>query len=464
MEIKHTNIIKSLNLLVDYILLNISLIIVYSFLHQNYFSWVVDKSYIHVILVFNLVWLLSANIIKLYDISGARQLYAKSIKTYLLYVVLVSYIIMYLNSVESYNTSSHYLFVSMCLYGVLLAIWKISLVSSIKHATFFRQPLKNAIIVGSGRASTELYNRFKNNPKLGYNVLGMFHDAPVIDPFQKLHLGDTDSCISFAQQNNVAEIFCALPFSQKDKIERLITESDKNMIRFKLIPEHYEYFQNTRLTNSFNAIDAYSIRVEPLEDMTNRIVKRLFDIGFSLFVIVFILSWLYPIIYLLIKLESGGPAIFVQPRSGRNNQPFNCYKFRSMRVNKESNSLQATKGDARVTKIGAFLRKSSLDEMPQFFNVLMGDMSVVGPRPHMLNHTEQYAKLIDQFMVRHFIKPGITGWAQIRGFRGETKAVEDMRARVEADVWYMENWDFSLDLKIIFSTFFKTIVGDKYAY
>lgn len=464
MEHSNTNLSRSLNLIADYFLLNLSLIIVYSVQHQNYFNWVSDKSYVHVILIFNLVWLLAANITNLYQLPNPGHVYKKTVKAYIVYLVLVSYIIMYLNTIESYNTNSRYILVSMSLFGVLLAGWKLFFFKGLVHQSVFNNVSKTAVIVGDGRAAFELQKRFRNDPSLGYQVLGIFNDNPLRSNFDHAYIGETVDCINFCKQNNVSEIFCALPFSQKNTIQKLIKESDKNMIRFKLIPEHYEYFQGALLSQSLNKIDAYAIRVEPLENTMNRIVKRLFDIAFSLFVIVFVLSWLYPIIYLLIKLESAGPAIFVQPRSGRNNVTFNCYKFRSMRVNKDSNLLQATKGDARVTKIGAFLRKSSLDEMPQFFNVLMGHMSVVGPRPHMLNHTEQYAKLIDHFMVRHFIKPGITGWAQVRGFRGETKLVEDMEARVEADVWYIENWSLDLDMKIIFSTFFKTVIGDKYAY
>jgi len=456
--------IRSLNLLVDYFFLNISLITVYNIQHQTYFNWARDKSYIHVILVFNLVWLLAANITNLYHFQNAGQDYKKTFKAYIVYLLLVFYIIMYLNTIESYHTNGNYILISMSLFGMLLAAWKIFFSKILQHRHVFTPASRTAVIVGDGRAAFELQNRFKNDSGLGYQILGIFNDNPLKSNSDQYYIGETDECINFCRENGVSEIFCALPFSQKNTIEKLIKESDKNMIRFKLIPEHYEYFQGTLLSQSLNKIDAYAIRVEPLENIMNRVIKRLFDIAFSLFVIIFILSWLYPIIYLLIKLESEGPAIFVQPRSGRNNVTFNCYKFRSMRINNESNIRQATKGDARVTKIGAFLRKTSLDEMPQFFNVLMGDMSVVGPRPHMLNHTEQYAKLIDQFMVRHFIKPGITGWAQVRGFRGETKLVEDMKARVEADVWYMENWSFALDLKIIFFTFFKSVIGDKYAY
>jgi exopolysaccharide biosynthesis polyprenyl glycosylphosphotransferase len=206
------------------------------------------------------------------------------------------------------------------------------------------------------------------------------------------------------------------------------------------------------------------VRAEPLENLLNRAIKRCFDIVFSVFIILFVFSWLFPILAILIKLESRGPVFFTQVRSGHNNNPFKCYKFRSMYVNGDADKRQATRNDSRVTKIGAFIRRTSLDELPQFFNVLIGNMSVVGPRPHMLNHTQEYSELIDMFMVRHFLKPGITGQAQVKGFRGETKTVEDMNQRVEADLWYLENWSFLLDLKIIFLTVRNSLVGEENAF
>jgi len=195
-----------------------------------------------------------------------------------------------------------------------------------------------------------------------------------------------------------------------------------------------------------------SSRAEPLENVNNKMFKRIFDICFSVFVIVFVLSWLIPLIALLIKLETKGPVFFKQQRSGKNNLPFFCLKFRSMSVNSEAHIKQATKFDSRITKVGAFIRKTSIDELPQFFNVLAGNMSVVGPRPHMLQHTEQYSAIIDKFMVRHLLLPGITGWAQVNGLRGETNLEGDMEKRVEADIWYLENWSMLLDLKIAFLT------------
>jgi putative colanic acid biosynthesis UDP-glucose lipid carrier transferase len=203
------------------------------------------------------------------------------------------------------------------------------------------------------------------------------------------------------------------------------------------------------------------LRTEPLEIPLYRIIKKVFDFCFSLFVIVFVFSWLFPIVMILIKVNSRGPVFFVQERSGRDNNSFPCFKFRTMYVNKDADTVQATQNDARITKVGAFLRRTSMDELPQFFNVLLGNMSVVGPRPHMLSHTEQYSELINNFLVRHYAKPGITGWAQVNGFRGETKELADMEGRVEHDIWYIENWSLLLDIKIIWNTFFKVLQEDE---
>ena len=178
----------------------------------------------------------------------------------------------------------------------------------------------------------------------------------------------------------------------------------------------------------------------------------------------FILSWLTPIVGLLIVLESKGPIFFKQSRNGFNYKEFDCYKFRSMTPNRDANVNQATRGDHRITKVGAFLRKTSIDELPQFFNVLFGDMSVVGPRPHMVSHTDMYAKRIDKFMVRHFVRPGITGLAQTRGYRGEVETDRDIIGRVRHDIFYIENWSLLFDVKIIFQTFINAIKGEEKAY
>jgi len=201
-----------------------------------------------------------------------------------------------------------------------------------------------------------------------------------------------------------------------------------------------------------------------MQNPVNQVVKRVFDMLFASAIIVFVLSWLTPIIAALIKLESRGPVFFKQSRNGFNYKEFYCYKFRSMTPNDDAHLKQATKGDMRITKIGAFIRKTSIDELPQFFNVLFGDMSVVGPRPHMVSHTNIYARKVDKFMVRHFVKPGITGLAQVSGMRGEIEEDKDIINRVKYDIFYIENWSILLDLKIVIQTFLNVVKGEDKAY
>jgi exopolysaccharide biosynthesis polyprenyl glycosylphosphotransferase len=238
---------------------------------------------------------------------------------------------------------------------------------------------------------------------------------------------------------------------------------DDKMIRLRITPDFSSFMQRKINVDFFGGIPVITLREEPLQYEFNRFLKRVFDIIFSLLVIILVMSWLLPIIAMLIKLTSKGPVFFAQTRSGIDNKAFTCLKFRSMALNDYSDLKQATKNDPRVTKIGRFLRKSSLDEMPQFFNVLVGDMSVVGPRPHMIRHTEDYSKIVDGFMVRHLVLPGITGAAQVNGYRGETKSDEDMIVRVKYDVWYLENWTLLLDIKLIFLTVINLIKGSENA-
>jgi putative colanic acid biosynthesis UDP-glucose lipid carrier transferase len=262
----------------------------------------------------------------------------------------------------------------------------------------------------------------------------------------------------------VNEVYSTIAPEHNVGIYRLMQEADHACIHFRLIPDLSYFIKRAVFINYFKDIPVLSLRQEPLDDVGNRIRKRFFDIVFSLFVTIFILSWLIPLVGLLIYLESPGPIFFKQPRTGRDKKLFNCIKFRSMKVNADADNKQASANDERITRLGRFLRRTNLDEFPQFLNVLWGDMSVVGPRPHMLKHTDDYSKLIDRYMIRQFLEPGITGWAQVNGFRGETKTVEQMQGRVEHDIWYMENWSLWLDVKIILITVVNMITGDKNAY
>jgi exopolysaccharide biosynthesis polyprenyl glycosylphosphotransferase len=244
----------------------------------------------------------------------------------------------------------------------------------------------------------------------------------------------------------------------------LAEEAEKHCIRVNFIAPQKDLasgFYHVFYIGGLPVLQRYR---EPLKRLHKQVLKRIFDLMISSSVIVFVLSWLIPLVSLLIKLESKGPVFFKQLRSGRDNNSFMCIKFRSMRMNKLSDTIQATKDDKRVTKIGAILRKTSLDEFPQFLNVFMGDMSIVGPRPHMLHHTRQYSGQINHYMVRLYLKPGLTGWAQVNGYRGEIKNIELMKNRVEHDIWYMENWSLLFDIKIILLTLKNILKGEENAY
>lgn len=442
------------------------MMLAYAISGHTYMVWVNNGHYFPVVLVFNLVWLLSANITGAYEYVLNRDsitTYRLVAKTYLLFVSFICVTIIIIGA-RVYLVTREYLFYAILLFGFFLSLWKLIFLSIRKSERRFLADYRNVVIVGSGRVANDVYNHLTETVDRGYHVMGIFDDNPYAVIRKELYMGNTEDCMDFLVKNGVDEIFCTLPNTEHEKIKQLMMDADRNLIRFKFVPQYYNFGQKPTQVQSLGPIPVISIRPEPLENMLNRFTKRLFDVVFSVAIILFVFSWLFPILSLIILIQSKGPVFFVQTRSGRNNQPFKCFKFRSMAVNAESDSRQAVKGDARITPIGAFMRRTNLDELPQFFNVVLGNMSVVGPRPHMLSHTEQYSQVIDTFMVRHFLKPGITGWAQVNGLRGETKTTDAMLARVEADVWYLENWSFLLDMKVIFLTFWNTVKGDKNAF
>jgi Undecaprenyl-phosphate glucose phosphotransferase len=270
--------------------------------------------------------------------------------------------------------------------------------------------------------------------------------------------------IDYAQEENIRELFVCVPTHYIHDLSYLFQEAEKKFVRLNIIPSAMDQRRWAYPVQQELGIHFITNRVKPLDSLANRMIKRGFDIVFSLFVIVFVLSWLYPILAVIIKLQSKGPVIFKQQRTGRGNKVFWCYKFRSMRVNDASDRVQAVKDDVRLTRIGSFIRKTSLDEFPQFINVLLGDMSVVGPRPHMLYHSQTYQRLVEGFTFRHFVKPGITGLAQISGLRGEVNGTEILQARIQKDIEYIEHWNLIQDIKICFLTIYFLVMGDENAY
>jgi putative colanic acid biosynthesis UDP-glucose lipid carrier transferase len=291
------------------------------------------------------------------------------------------------------------------------------------------------------------------------SVLGVFSNNQTDDPHI---LGTLKDLEYYATKNRIDFIFISLGQVNKDEYIRIVDFCEIQKIKLYVIPyENYIPSQNYR-SIILNDILLFRLLNSPLEIPINKFIKRMFDLLFSIFVCAFILSWLFPIIALLIKLESKGPVFFIQKRNGVNNREFSCIKFRTLIVNDEADTMQVRKNDSRITKIGSFLRMTSLDEFPQFINVLLGNMSIVGPRPHMLKHNEYYNKVIYKYVFRHYVKPGITGLAQVLGYRGETESdIHLMKMRVRMDRFYIYNWSLWLDMKIIFKTFFEVLFPKK---
>ncbi len=348
----------------------------------------------------------------------------------------------------------------------LYIFWSFLLVGLLKFSIFFLLKKyrllyggnhRNVIVVGHGKSVDELKDFFTNNPDYGYNLVHIF-DLKVNKKAELIE------CRDFVVKNKIDEIYASINTLTNNEIDNLIHFADNSLKTIKFLPDSKNTFLRNLAVEYYDYIPIISLRTIPLDKEVNKRLKRIFDIIFSLLIVVFLLSWLTPIIALFILIESKGPIFFKQKRNGLNYEEFYCYKFRSMHLNPIADLEQVQKNDPRITKIGKFIRKTSIDELPQFFNVLLGDMSVVGPRPHMVSHTEMYAKSVDKFMVRHFIKPGITGLAQTNGFRGEVETEKDIINRVKYDIFYLENWSILLDIKIIFATVVNAIKGEKKAY
>lgn len=459
----YSRFIKAVLFTGDIFLLNLCFLAAYIYQVQLNPLSSFNDHYIFLHLAFNLGWVLIILLLKLYNIDRVTRIESAMVNLSKSIFVHALFIFGFIASIKGFNYSRSQLVLTYILFTVMVLSWRFLFVYLLKTFRSLGANFKQVVIVGAGAAGNQLYNFFKSDISTGYRFLGFFDDNPDNCLHKELVIGNVNDVKNFVHENGVDEIFCALPLTATKKIRDLMTFADNSLIRFKIIPD-FRGFLNKKVDMEFyNRVPVLTLRREPLENILNRFIKRTFDIIFSLLVILFVFPWLFPLLAILIKSSSTGPVLFIQKRSGRDNSEFYCYKFRTMEVNNNADSIQATTKDPRVTKIGRFLRKSNIDELPQFLNVIAGHMSVVGPRPHMLKHTEEYSRIIDKFMVRHLVKPGITGWAQVNGFRGTTANTKWMIKRVRYDLWYVENWSFPLDIKIIILTVYNMIKGEKNA-
>ena len=327
------------------------------------------------------------------------------------------------------------------LYGVMIVAWPAERTLSrfmLKHMRSQGRNFVRVVIVGTNTTAHRLYHEMNSDAGYGFCIMGFIDDEKPEGELPAPYIGSLDVLDAYVKERNVDEIYFAWSGEKAQALSRVLKIADDNVVSFYYVPQISRYVRRHFESRSIGAMNVLSLLRNPL-------------------------SILIPVA-IAIKLSSPGPVFFKQKRTGYRGRTFNCLKFRTMRVNAAADTAQATKDDPRKTKVGDFLRKTSLDELPQFINVFLGDMSVVGPRPHMLKQTESYTQLIDKYMVRHVVKPGITGWAQVNGYRGLTDEVWKMEKRVEYDVWYIEHWHFFLDMKIIARTVLNAVHGESNAF
>ena len=425
----------------------------------GYFSFeiIYEKSDILYFYIYiSISWIVSTLLSDFYEIyrhTSVTKIFGLIVKQTIIFLLLVFAFFGFYNdlSAKSINILKYVLLVMS-----LITITKFAIFFLLKkYRKVFKGNLRKVVIVGLNKKTDQLRKYFNDNPDYGYQLVKIFD----LKQYQNI-----EEIIKHISENEVDEIYSSIAELKNKELTSLIDFADNNLKILKFLPDNKEIYSKKLDFTYYDFLPISSMRKIPTDEPINLFVKRIFDITFSLVVIIGVLSWLTPILGLIIKIESKGPIFFKQKRNGLDYKEFYCFKFRSMRPNPEAHLHQIKKNDPRVTRIGKIIRKTSIDELPQFINVLKGDMSVVGPRPHMVSHTHMYAEKIDKFMVRHFIKPGITGLAQVSGFRGEVEDDNFITNRVKYDIFYLENWSIIMDLRIVIKTVIDALAGDEKAY
>ena len=450
-------------LVVDYIVINLLLYLNNLYFFETQKSKLFSIDYKVQFLIISFSWFVITQFTKLYKNQTLKEsslqfnALTKSILLFILFLLVYLFLI-FSNNINYAKFGFYFLAISLFMFASRFILFLYRKKNRVKIGrklyTF------NTVIIGESEFSESLL--VNNNLRRNLGIRGTY--SADNDYNNKMYLGNIDDLIKDIENSKFNSIIFCDNKIDVNLFERIVNLAEHKMIRIYMDPNFKYKYLSPYYLDIIQDVPFLKLLKEPLSSPRKQILKRVFDILFSLFVITFILSWLLPIVAIIIKLESKGPVFFLQKRSGLNNEPFNCIKFRSMSVNEVADLQIAKKNDSRVTKFGAFMRKTSVDELPQFINVFLGDMSVVGPRPHMLSQTEQYSKITKKYMTRHVVKPGITGWAQVMGSRGEIFSDRDMEKRIEKDIWYIQHWSFFLDLKIIFLTFYNIVKGDEQAY
>lgn len=448
---RYSKYIRPINVLFDLIIITSWSLYCFRELNINQLYYLLYQTF---------TWILIAILVKYYEVyrfTTLVEIITKLVKQFSVFLlVVIAFFPFAKTTIFSGKAIAIFMTISFCIIVTFKYFWFFYLK---KYRIVTGSNFRNAVIIGYTPEAIRLKEVFETRKDYGYRFLGYFSDKKQ-NPEVKGRIEDLNQ---FVIDNKVDEIYCSLNEISNEKLKELVEFADDNKKAIKFIPDTKEIYSKNLKIDYYELFPVLSLQKTQLHNPFVKGLKRGFDILFSLLVIIFFLSWLIPLMALLIKLESKGPVFFMQGRPGIDEEEFFCYKFRSMQVNGFTEK-EASKNDPRVTKMGKFMRKTSMDELPQFFNVLHGEMSVVGPRPHLWSQNKAYASKIKKYMVRHYVKPGITGLAQVKGFRGEIETEEDMINRIKLDVFYIENWSLIMDIKIIFQTVFNIFRGEDKAY
>ncbi|WP_298314725.1 exopolysaccharide biosynthesis polyprenyl glycosylphosphotransferase [uncultured Aquimarina sp.] len=405
--------------------------------------------------VFWIILSISLSFYKVYRFTKITEIIALLSKQMMIFVLLIfTYLYISKSNIHWTSILGYFLWLFLA-----LNVWRIFLYEVFKkYRIITGSNYRKVVVIGANDVTKRLINFFDTMPGYGYRYEGFFTDK-----LDDNKLGSIDQSFEYIIEDEIDEIYCSVVELDNNDLKRFVEFCDVHMKNLKFIPDNKELFSKNLYLNYYDLIPILSLREIPLDDPIKSWGKRFFDFMLALFVLLTILSWLIPILGLIIKLESKGPIFFSQNRPGIKEKGFFCYKFRSMYLNSKSED-SASRNDPRITKVGEFIRRTSIDELPQFLNVLFGDMSVVGPRPHLWKQNELYGTKISKYMVRHLVKPGITGLAQVKGYRGGIESNEDIVNRTKYDIFYIENWSILLDLYIIVQTIANVFKGEDKAY
>lgn len=446
----------------DLLLINISFVLS-AVIAQSWEILVTENYMFFLLLLLNIVWYFNTNLSGFYNDFFARSFsyqFFNIIKIVLVQIgISVLFIFLVKEALFTRNFIVYYGFLLTTFISIRTALLK-------KILTSLRRKGKNIrklLIIGAGDIGKSFKETIDQNPDFGYHFIGFLDNSEK----DKNIIGNIDELDNAIKQNQVDEVMIALATHTPELLDEIIRVCNINAVRVHIIPDYFKFLSNRFQISTIGNFPVITARQEPLEEANRRFLKRSFDIVFSFLVLVLILSWLYPIIAALIKINSKGRVLFIQKRVGAKNEMFDCYKFRTLTA-KSSQQTEVFKpvllGDKRITGIGKFLRKSNIDELPQFFNVLIGDMSVVGPRPHAIPYQDLYGKIFEEIKMRHNVRPGLTGWAQVNGLRGDVEDEDENNnrtiMRMKYDLWYIENWTMLLDIQIILMTIWQMIKGD----